>query len=193
MPCDTGFDFLDHPLIQSNKPWIIFTTAYDQYALKAFRYSAVDYLLKPINIKELSEAVAKVSGRMKNTNYSVVAEIVEQLNAHRPVRKLCLPVNDGYDLAEISSILYFESDGSYARVFFTDRKPILVCKPVSYYEETLNPNRFFRTHRSYLVNLDHVVSYNSDEDYLVLSDKSRIGVSKRKKVPLMRLIKGIIT
>jgi two-component system LytT family response regulator len=193
LPGESGFDFLDYPLIQSTKPWIIFTTAYDQYALKAFRYAATDYLLKPINIKELTGAVKKVTSQLKNTNYSVVTEIIEQMNAHRPVRKLCLPVTDGYDLAEIDSILYFESDGSYARVFFNDRKPLLICKPVSYYEETLNPNRFFRTHRSYLVNLDHVVSYNSDEDYLLLTDKSKITVSKRKKVALMRLIKGVIT
>jgi two-component system, LytTR family, response regulator len=192
MPSESGFDFLDRPLVQNRKPWIIFTTAYDQYAIKAFRYSAVDYLLKPINIQELLEAVQKVNNRVNPTDYSFVSEIIDQLAAHRPVRKLCLPVSDGYDLAEIDTILYFESSGSYSNVFFTNRKPLLICKPVSYYEETLNPNRFIRVHRSYLVNLDHITSYNSDEDILVLSDHSKILVSKRKKAYLLQLIKGIV-
>jgi two-component system, LytTR family, response regulator len=192
MPLESGFDFLDRPLVQSRKPWIIFTTAYDQYAIKAFRYSAVDYLLKPVNIQELLEAVQKVNNRVNTTDYSFVSEMIEQLAAHRPVRKLCLPVTDGYDLAEIETILYFESEGSYSRVFFTNRKPLLICKPLSFYEETLNPNNFIRAHRSYLVNLNHIRSYNSDEDYLILSDKSRIMVSKRKKTYLLQLIKGIV-
>lgn len=193
MPSETGFDFLDQPLVQSKKPWIVFTTAYDQYAIKAFRYSAIDYLLKPINIQELLEAVQKVSSRVNHTDYSLVTEMIEQLAAHKPVRKLCLPVSDGYDLAEIDSILYFESSGSYSKVFFTNRKPLLICKPVAFYEETLNPNRFIRVHRSYLVNLNHIRSYNSDEDSLLLSDNSRILVSKRKKAYLLQLIKGIIS
>jgi two-component system, LytTR family, response regulator len=192
MPAESGFDFLDHPMIRGAKPAIIFTTAYDQYAIKAFRYSAADYLLKPINIKELSEAIRKVSNRQYSVNYSFVSELFEQMNTHKPVRKLCLPVSDGYDLAEIESILYFEAQGSYCTVFFTDRKPVLVCKPVSYFEQILNPTVFFRTHRTYMVNLDKVISYNSDEEYLLLEDKSKVIVSKRKKVALLKLLKGVI-
>jgi two-component system LytT family response regulator len=193
MPVESGFDFLDRPLVQKMKPWIIFTTAYDQYAIKAFRYSAVDYLLKPINIQELLDAVQKVNFQSRPADYAIVSEMIEQLASHRPVRKLCLPVNDGYELVEISKILYFETSGSYCNVFFTDRKPLLVCKPVSYFEETLNPNQFIRVHRSYLVNMDQVSSFNSDEDMLILTDNSRLVVSKRKKAFLLQQIRGIVS
>jgi two-component system LytT family response regulator len=192
MPGENGFDFLDQGMIRKCRPAIIFTTAYDQYAIKAFRYSAIDYLLKPVNIQQLSDAVKKVSNHLSQTNYSVAAEIFKQLNLQTPASKLCLPVNDGFKLTEISFILYFEAQGSYSNVFFTDQKPLLVCKPVAYFEEILDSNRFFRTHRSYLVNTDHIISFNSDEDYLVLSDKSIIRVSKRKKAQLLQYIRGFV-
>jgi two-component system LytT family response regulator len=193
MPGENGFDFLDHSLIRQKAPAIIFTTAYDEYAIKAFRYSAIDYLLKPVNIQELSEAVKKVSNHIGRVDYTFVSDLFEQLRLHRPIRKISLPVSDGYSLAEIGSILYFEAHGSYSKVFFNNQKPMLICKPVAFYEEILNPNHFFRAHRSYLVNLDHVVSYNSDEDYLILSDKSTIHVSKRKRTQLLQLVRGIFS
>jgi two-component system LytT family response regulator len=192
MPGENGFDFLDHPLIHKSNPAIIFTTAYDHYAITAFRYSATDYLLKPVNIKELLEAVKKAQNRFRKTDYALISEIFDRLNTHRPVRKLSLPVSEGYNMVEISSILYFEAQGSYARVYFTDQKPMLVCKPVSFYEEILHSDQFFRVHRSFLVNMDQIISYNSDEDYLVLKDKSTIAVSKRKKSHLLQLIKDLI-
>ncbi len=193
MPVESGFDLLDQPAIQSKKPAIIFTTAYDKYAIKAFRYSAVDYLLKPINIQELLEAVEKVNNKSNPCDYSALSEMLEQLTNHRPVKKLCLPVSAGYTLIEIDSIVYFEASGSYSKVHFTNRKPLLVSKPVSYFEEILNPTQFIRVHRSSLVNLNHILSYNSDEDYLTLSDNSKIMVSKRKRTHLLQLIKGIIS
>jgi two-component system, LytTR family, response regulator len=188
MPAESGFDLLDHTVIRHSKPAIIFTTAYDQYAIKAFRYSAVDYLLKPVNIRELVAAVKKVTEHISRTDYSPLSELFRQPDKSI-VRKLCFPTGSGFHLAAISSILYFKAEGSYSWVHFEDNKPIMVSKPVSFYAEILQSERFMRIHRSYLVNLNHIVSFKTDDDFLVLSDRTSLAVSKRKKPLLVKVIK----
>jgi len=189
MPVHSGFDLLNHPFIKNSKPAIIFTTAYDQYAVKAFRYSAIDYLLKPVNITELIVAVQKAGKHIRHTDYSCVSNMLSDADVNRTLHKICLPTGSGYHLAEIRSIIYLKAEGSYARIFFEETRPVLICKPVSFYEEVLHDEKFMRVHRSYLVNLNHIVSFNSEDDFLQLSDKTRLTVSKRRKSQLVKTIR----
>lgn len=185
MPVSSGFDFLDR--FENINFHIIFTTAYNQFAIKAFRYSALDYLLKPININELQEAVLRIKALKAKINLQATYDAFQYFQHNRKFDKIALPTKEGYVFILTDSITSIEADGNYSKVCFSDRKPLIVSKTLQDFEETLDKNQFLRLHRSYLVNLNHAQSFNTKEKYLVLSDGSNIPVSSRKKTALLKI------
>lgn len=183
MPGGTGFELLEK--INTINFDIIFTTAYDQYAIKAIKYSALDYLLKPIDPTELSEAVARFTSKKHDQNlindkFKILLNNISGETIHQ---KIAIPDGEGLNFIKISDIIRFQSDGSYTYMHTINaQKPTLISKPIGDYQEMLTNETFVRVHRSHLINLQHVSKYVKGEGgYAVMSDDSKVEVSRRKK------------
>lgn len=164
---------------------IIFVTAHGQYVLEAFKYSAVDYLMKPIDEDLLIEAVKraskKISAHLATDNIGTLLHNLRQ-GSSRQDMKLCIPSLKGFQVVELKDILFCEASGSYTDFHFKEGRPIVSARPISEYEELLADNGFVRVHKSYLINLLHVKEYLRGEGgSVVLSNDQIIEVSRRKK------------
>ncbi len=182
MPYGTGFDLLQN--ISKIDFEIIFTTAYDQYAIKAFKFSAIDYLLKPINLMELKSAVEKVqkrqAARESELKYELLKDNMEEKESS--FHRIALPTNDGLEFMEIKDIIRLEASGNYTMFYMAGGKKIIVGKTLKEYEELLEEHNFFRTHKSHLINLQYLKKYiKGTGGIVVMSDDSEIEVAKRRK------------
>jgi len=182
MQGETGFDLLEQ-LGKINFE-IIFTTAHNEYAVKAFKFSAIDYLLKPIDIDELVNAVQKASDKIEqDTTKQRYELIVENLQGQKSTfNKIALPTAEGLVFVQVSDIIRCESEDNYTHFFLLNGERILVSKTIKYFEELLTDQDFFRIHQSHLININHIKEYHKGEGgYAVMSDASSVIVSRRKK------------
>ena len=186
MPKMNGFEMLEHlPAINFH---LIFTTSYDQYALKAIRFSAIDYLLKPIDREELQRAVQKVKDRFQIPIPQQLELLMEKLKQpSKRVNKIALPTMEGLQMIPIENIVSCESDDNYTNLKLKGAKKLLVTRSLKEIEESLEQHSFIRVHRSYLVNLNEIEKYIKGEGgYLVMSDGTSIDVARNKKETLLR-------
>jgi two-component system LytT family response regulator len=189
MPSMNGFDLLSkltlHPF------HVIFTTAYDKYAIKAIRFSALDYLLKPINDIELAIAFDRFFNARQLSAKNAGAQVdnlIQNLQQKQPTLfKLALSTMQGVHLLDTIEILYCEGVGNYTRFHIQGKAPILVSKTIKEYEELLHDQSFMRVHKSYLVNLQHIRKYEK-EGILQLTNGDSVAVSRRKKEEIKKLL-----
>ncbi|MCW3078464.1 MAG: DNA-binding response regulator [Bacteroidetes bacterium] len=183
MPDGTGFDLLEK--VQGHKFELIFATASDQYAIKAIKFSACDYLLKPIDIDELKIAVDKAMQKkmvapptMENLNF-----LIQQLKrADDTFQKITLPTGNAFEIVNIKDIIRCEADTSYTVFYLTDKRKLMVSAGLKHYEELLPEQDFIRVHHHHLINMNHVVRFlKEDGGYAVMSDGTKIEISRRKK------------
>lgn len=193
MPGKTGIQLAEELIAKNINCQIIFTTAYNSYAIKAFRLSAIDYLLKPIQENQLIEAVQKVEEHLnlkqENERLSVLAKNL----ASDKKEVLCLPLQSGYEYIPLEKIEYLEADGSYVRVVLTNQKQKVISKNLKYFEQTLQDfPQFLRVHRSYLVNMNHLISYSkSDGGSITLSSQKVISISRERKANFISFIDSL--
>lgn len=186
MPKMNGFEMLEQiPAINFH---LIFTTSYDQYALKAIRFSAIDYLLKPIDREELIKAVQKVKDRIQLPIPQQLEILMQKLRQPaNPVNKIALPAMEGLQMIPVDTIISCESDDNYSKIQLKNGKKMLVTRSLKEMEEILEQYSFIRVHRSYLVNLNEVEKYIKGEGgYLIMSDGSMVDVSRNKKEQLLK-------
>ncbi len=186
----SGFDLLD--IIGEENIKVIFTTASDAFALKAFRYAALDYLLKPIDVEELINAVKKVSTQ-KFSQSEPVKLLNEQLKKHDDsnFQRLALHTQDKIYIVEIAEILRCESDGNYTRFHLKDKSTLLVTRTLKDFDDLLTPMNFIRVHQSHLVNIVFVREFNKrDGGYLIMRDGSEVLVSTRKRAEVIDRLEG---
>jgi two-component system LytT family response regulator len=188
---ETGFDLLNRlPKINFA---LIFITAYDQYAIKAFRFNAIDYLLKPIVTEELIEAINKAKDKMV-ASQSDTKELVDQLyrDLQEPKKihdKIAVPTFDGFIIIPINEIVYCHASSNYTEFYLTDKKCILSSYTLKQYDEILTPQSFFRAHRSYLINLAHVKIYKKgDGGEIIMSNGDEIELSRTHKMEFLHLL-----
>jgi two-component system LytT family response regulator len=191
MKGETGFDLLNRlPEINFS---LIFTTAFDKYAIKAFRFNAIDYLLKPIITDELIEAVNKVKQRTAPAQSASKMQ-VEQLyhditNPQKIHDKIAIPTAEGFIVIAVDEIVYCHADSNYTEFYLTDKKCILSSYTLKQYDEILTPQSFFRAHRSYLINLAHVKMYRRGEGgEIVMSNGHEIELSRTHKDEFLHLL-----
>lgn len=186
MPKMNGFEMLEQ--LQEIKFHLIFTTSYDQYALKAIRFSAIDYLLKPIDREELKRAVEKVKDRFQIPVPQQLELLLQKFKQpSNPVNKIALPTMEGLQMIPIETIVSCESDDNYTNIKLKNGKKLLVTRSLKEIEESLEQHSFIRVHRSYLVNLNEIEKYIKGEGgYLVMSDGASIDVARNKKEGLLR-------
>lgn len=186
MPNMNGFQLLEQlPKIDFE---LIFTTSYDHYAIKAIKFSALDYLLKPVDREELQKAVQKVLKKM-NGNISQQLEILLQKvnQPSNPVQRIALPTMQGLELVPVNSIISCSANNNYTEFFLSDKKRILVSRTLKEIEEILEDYAFLRVHHSYIINLNEIVRYIKGEGgYLIMTDGSSVDVSRSRKEILMQ-------
>lgn len=188
MPGMNGFELLESCARRSFS--VIFTTAYDQYAIKAIRHSALDFLLKPIDKDELVQSVQKALTQTANSPTKVDA-LLQFLHQHvQPNERLALPTEDGLRMIPVKDITYCESAGGYTKVFMAQQGvPTLICRSLKEVEEALREKGFFRVHNSYLINLSYMHKYiKGDGGEIIMTDGKNIPVSRNRKQDfLMRI------
>lgn len=182
MPDGTGFDLLGK--IQNQKLDVIFTTATDKHAIKAIKYSALDYLLKPIDVEELIVAVNKVQEKKSSfsgvENLAFLLQNLQQKNDN--YSKITLPTGNAYEIVNIPDIIRCEAEGSYTNFFLAGNKKIMVSASLKHYEDLLPEKDFIRVHHHHLINMNHVIRFlKVDGGYAVMSDGTQVELSRRKK------------
>lgn len=190
MPNASGFDLLNQ--LEKISFEIIFVTAHDAYAIKAFKYAAVDYLLKPIRVSELVDAVNKAQERIvRNNQGDHVRFMLDKVSPSKKIflnNKILLPTLGGYNIIEVSDIAYCQSESNYTRFNFVDGKHLLVSKTLKEFESLLLENNFFRIHRSYIINLNCIAKYNKGKGgEVVMKDGAVLEVSREKKDEFLSL------
>lgn len=164
---------------------IIFVTAHNEYTLPAFHYSAVDYLLKPVDVDLLiaavNRAIARIGANSVNNNIAALFNNLQKAHSPREMR-LCIPSLRGFQVTELKDVLYFEASGNYTNACFTNHHMVCIARTILEYEELLSDAGFVRIHKSYLINLFHVKEYIRGEGgRVILSDGMELEVSRRKK------------
>lgn len=188
MPWLNGFDLLQKlPRIDFE---VIFVTAYDQYAINAFRYSAIDYLLKPIRSSDLVEAVHKVNDKHQQFDRSHLDVLLQNLSApQQRMEKIALPTSSGFEFVKISEIVRCESDGNYSRVFLIGDRSIYLAKTLKDMESLLHNQGFIRVHHSHLISEHQITKYDNADDSVWMEDGSCIPVSRSKKAEFLSRFK----
>ncbi|HTM65531.1 MAG TPA: LytTR family DNA-binding domain-containing protein [Flavipsychrobacter sp.] len=184
-----GFELLKKlPVINFE---IIFTTAHEHYAIRAIRFAALDYLVKPVDIAALQEALSRVrEKRMKATDFSFrKLELVKQDTGKIKFENLAVPTMEGLLFIDMADIIYCEGQDKYTKIFTAGSKTILASQNLGNFEELLTAYNFFRIHKSYLVNLNHIKRYLRGEGgQVIMTNEKALDVSRRRKEELLRIV-----
>jgi two-component system LytT family response regulator len=172
MPGLTGLDLLN----KFQEPFfhVIFVTAHDKFALKAFKFSAVDYLLKPVESDDLIEAVHKAKNRSKNDppQLNVLLRMIQELKPNQELKRVALPTANEIIIVNINDIVYCEGDGNYTNVIMADASKIVLSKTLKLLEDFLDDRVFFRIHNAYLININHIRKVNRKEGGSIIMDNA---------------------
>lgn len=191
MPGGSGFSVLEK--VKYTGFDVIFTTAHNQYAIKAFRYSAMDYLLKPIIKEELEQAVAKAAEkRSEKYMQQKIDFFIDSLrHKNKPLERIAINTSEGFHILQLADIIRLEADNNYTRFYLAGNEKILVAKTLKDFEEMLSDAGFMRVHQSHLINLSRVKKYIKGEGgFAVMSDGSQVEVSRRNKAQFLASMGG---
>lgn len=185
MPWMNGFEMLE--VLSEINFSIIFTTAHDEFAAKAFRISAVDYLLKPIDASDLKVAVQKVEHKMEaGSSVEHISNLLRNMRQPSVGQKVALPQREGYEFVDVSTIIYCQAEGAYTKVFIAEKKAMLISRTLGDVEELLPSELFQRIHHSTLVNTTFITHFlRTDGGYVILKNGEKLSVSKAKKEMLL--------
>lgn len=187
----TGFDMLRK--INKRNFQVIFTTAFDQYAINAIRFSALDYLLKPIDIEELKLSVERARLAIQKETHTdenpQMETLLQNVNNSGKLQKIVLSTSEGMHIVDIDTIIRCEADDYYTHIHMKDRKPIMISRTLKEIESMLAGNSFIRSHKSHLVNINFIKTYvKSDGGYLILKNGENVPVSRRKKDTMSQVL-----
>ncbi|MEP7253958.1 MAG: response regulator [Ginsengibacter sp.] len=187
MPRMDGFEMLHH--LPEKNFHIIFTTAYDQYAIKAIKYAAFDYLLKPIDIEELKLSVSKISVHQKTYTGKKLELLDQNIHGKNAFNKIAVSTLDGLLFFDIKDIVHLEANSNYTTIYFSDRPKLIASRTLKDFEELLPADIFFRTHHSHLINLNYIKRYiKGDGGQIELQNGNYVDVSRRKKDDFLKAI-----
>lgn len=196
MPGMTGIDLLRS--FKNPAFHVVFVTAYDAYAVEAFRLSAVDYLLKPVEADDVVHAVQKVRQDMRESQHALTARLdkLEQLLSQHTTTfepKIGIGMSDKIVFVHIPDILYCEAQGAYTTVYMKDSRKLMASKSLGDFETQLSNHRFFRIHHHYLINLNHVREFQrSDGGYVIMENNKQLEVSQRKRKDFLAVIQTMM-
>lgn len=183
----TAFDLLK--VINKINFKIIFTTAYDKYAIKAIKFSAFDYLLKPIDHEELSETILRLKPEISISDSSEKIKVLIQNTVNSGLKKLTIVTEKETFYLPIEEIVHCKADGSYTHFFLANKKRVVASKTLKYFNELLEDLSFFRVHQSHLINLKHIVKYEKGNSaFIVMKNGNSIPIAKRRREEFQKII-----
>ncbi|WP_353779458.1 response regulator [Winogradskyella sp. 3972H.M.0a.05] len=185
----TGFDMLNQ--VSHLNFEVIFTTAFEQYAIKAVKFSSLDYLLKPIDLEELQEAVNKAQTKKNQKVYKKQLEtLMLNLKEQKPkLNKICLATSEGFEFIEVHDIIYCKAEGSYTAFILKNSEKLLVSKHLKEYENLLLEQGFMRVHNSFLINLKEVKKYvKADGGYIIMNNNDTVSISRSRKEDFIHIM-----
>ena len=186
----TGFDLLVS--LGNDMPFVIFTTAYDQYALKAFKFSAVDYLLKPIIPEELVAAVQKVEKESLQNQKISIQNLIKNLRAETKETVITISGVNKVEYVKVHDIVRIEASGAYSRIILQNGESHTVSKVIKEYQELLGDHGFFRTHQSHLINIKKVKTYYKGDHLVVMDDGEEVPVARNRKDDFLQAMRKIV-
>lgn len=189
----TGFDVLTQ--LKDINFEVIFTTAFEQYAIKAVKFSSLDYLLKPIDVEELQNAVEKARTKKNQNVYKKQLEtLMLNLKQQQPkLNKICLATSDGFEFVNVNDIIYCKAEGSYTSFVLNNNKKILVSKHLKEYENLLLEQDFTRVHNSFLINLKEVKkNVKVNGGYIIMNNNDTVTISRSKKEDFIHVMSALI-
>jgi len=188
MPGMDGFEMLKK--ITDKKFHIIFTTAYDHYAIKAIKFAAFDYLLKPVDIEELKQAIERIGQSQPEDHTIKKLEVLEQhLFSNTSLNKIAIPTLDGLLFFNLSDIIYLEAHSNYTEIHFMNNQKIVASRTLKEFEEMLPTDKFFRPHHSHIINLQYIKRYiRGDGGQIELQNGAIVNVSRKKKDEFLKVI-----
>lgn len=192
----TGFDILEQIMLKqgSINTHVVFITAHEEYAVKAFRFSALDYLLKPVDPEDLNAVIEKIKKVLANNEtFAHIDLLLENISKKvDKFKRIALSTAEGIHLFEVSDIIRLESQDNYTKFYIQNNKPVLISKTLKEYEDLLSEQGFERIHQSHLINLAYLKSYiKKDGGYAVMADGSHLPISQRKKERLQELLRSL--
>ncbi|MFK7908434.1 MAG: LytR/AlgR family response regulator transcription factor [Chitinophagales bacterium] len=193
MPGYLGTQIMDFFDPNSINFQVIFTTAYSEYAIKAFEINAIAYLLKPMRPQKVCSAVQKALGLSNHLQINLQLTELKKSIANFKFGKIGLPISDGVLYVKLSEILFLKAEGMYTRFYTYSHDNLLISKPLKHFVQLLKGNHaFFRTHRSYLINIKHIKQLvKKDGTYLLMDNNATVAVSKEKQAELLKLLQEI--
>ena len=185
---ETGFDLLDS--LEEKDFKIIITTAHEEYALKAFKYEAVDYILKPYTPKDVIKSVERIKEKMDESKaFQKLEKSIKNSQYNRDFEKLTISTSDGLRVFKIEHLTRIEGSGAYCKIFSLESKPLLISKTLKEIEKLLPPSQFFRPHDSHIINMRHVKEFKKgDGGVVILENGEQIPVSRRRKQEFLDLL-----
>lgn len=191
MPGISGLQLAEILIEKQYKGSVVFTTAYNSYAIKAFRLSAIDYLLKPIQEDELIQAIEKIISEKQNQHNEARLILLSENLSEKNNNVICIPNQNGFEYIPINEIEYLEADGSYVTIYCVNKKSKTVSKNLKYFETALiDFDNFIRPHRSFIVNKDFITNYiKSDGGFLILKSDIEIPIARERKQAIQEFLK----
>ncbi|WP_276374589.1 LytTR family DNA-binding domain-containing protein [Chryseolinea sp. H1M3-3] len=187
MPGMSGFELLEK--LSSVSFDVIFVSAFDRYAIKAIKFSALDYLLKPVDVDELVRAITRVKERKSQNNFSVQSALHNAQHKSGSIDRVAVPSAEGIDFFDVRDIVFCKADSCYTMIYLTNRKTKLVTRVLKDFEDLLSESGFCRVHNSFLINLRHVKRYVRGEGgYVILTDDHHVDISRRRKDEFLSLL-----
>lgn len=190
MPGEDGFDLLNS--LEDKNFSVIFITAHNQFALKALKAGAIDYLEKPIDIEQLTEAVSKIKVAENDiSDFNTIKKMIQYYQHETTTGTIAIPTLTGYEIIKTSDIVRLEADESYTKIFLADGKKYVSSMTIARYEKVLNENVFFRVHKSHIINTKyHLKEFNRQDGNIAIMDNgTAIPVSRRKVTEFINAIK----
>ncbi|AIY12815.1 LytR/AlgR family response regulator transcription factor [Cellulophaga baltica] len=187
MPTMDGFQFIQK--LKNKEFPVVITTAYNQYAIKAMKHEAIDYLLKPIDSDDLSDTIAKIKKfNARTITTDKLEKILLNFNATSLQKKITINTDGKLVFLQSDQILYVESDGNYSTIYLTDGHKIVLTKKLKEVNEILPSECFYRIHNSYIINLNKIKEFIKTDGYIILESNHKIPVSRQKKSDFLDLI-----
>ncbi len=181
MPKMNGFDMLE----KFDKLFfdVVFTTAYNKFAIKAFRYSALNYLLKPVDPDDLKVTIKKIEDKKAAPEKAQLDLLLQNIkNISQPVQRIALTTNDGMIFVETKDIMYCQAESNYTNVVLANKGKMLVAKTLKDIDETLSGKDFFRVHNSFLININHIKKFvRGDGGYVIMNDGTQVTISRSRR------------
>src|SRR4030095_7330669 len=189
MPRMDGFEMLHQR--KDKRFHLIFTTAYDQYAIKAIKYAAFDYLLKPIDIGELQTAIQKVEQlEVQDHTTEKIDTLQQNLSDQFHLHKIAIPTMEGLLFFNLADIIYLQAENNYSTIYFKEHPKLLTTKTLRDFEEILPPNIFYRSHHSYIINLNYIKRYiKGDGGQIEMANGHVVDLARSRKEEFMKLVK----